>query len=206
MDIEIVDLTEKNFNLHSFDEFEFRQDVTSCWRYGKQGYNLTPVSYTDDENSQRKKQHAKRILESIKSDCVAFGAVHNGMLVGFAVLDKKIFGKSARYMNLSELYVSRPFRENGTGKCAYFLLQSVPTRIISPRRCRVPACRHNRTASATVAYLPRKSTRTFLKKNRSTYNLNLFYKFNGGWQDTYIRPQWSLRRISRRSPPSLPPF
>ena len=116
MDIEIVDLTENNFNLHSFDEFEFRQDVTSCWRYGKQGYNLTPVSYTDDENSQRKKQHAKRILESIKSDCVAFGAVHNGMLVGFAVLDKKIFGKSVHYMNLSELYVSRPHRGKGTGK------------------------------------------------------------------------------------------
>lgn len=119
MDIEIVDLTENNFNLHSFDEFEFRQDVTSCWRYGKQGYNLTPVSYTDDENSQRKKQHAKRILESIKSDCVAFGAVHNGMLVGFAVLDKKIVGKSARYMNLSELYVSRPFRGNGAGKLLF---------------------------------------------------------------------------------------
>ena len=83
---------EKNFNANSLDNFILNQNVSRCWRYIDRSYKLTPVSYTEDWNLSQRRAVAKKIIDGVKCGSAAVLAVIGGEVVGFALIDGRLFG------------------------------------------------------------------------------------------------------------------
>lgn len=109
-------LTDQNFYLHSLDSFIRRQDVKECWRRVNGALTLLPVTYIEDWDLGERRETAKEILEELQNGGLAYGALCDGEIVGFAVLAAALFGSREQYMDLSLFYVSEPFRQMGIGK------------------------------------------------------------------------------------------
>ncbi len=103
----------KTINL---DSFERLQHVEECWRKEDGEYKLLPVKYTEDWSLSEKRELAQRISDGLASGNIAFGAVINGEVAGFAYLDTRLFGSKSQYMDLAEFYVSAPYRRTGIGR------------------------------------------------------------------------------------------
>lgn len=114
--IKIVKLNGENFNETSLDYFILKQKVTRCWRKVNDIYKLLPVSYTEEWGLQKLREIAKKIIEANNCCSSAIGAVLNNSVIGFALLGNKLFGSDKQYIDLSEFYVSEPFRRQGIGK------------------------------------------------------------------------------------------
>lgn len=114
-----VTLTVENFNSGSLDYFIRRQEVKECWRRVGGKLVLLPVSYTEDWDLQERRKMAAAIREGLQNGCTAYGALHEGKLVGFAVLGQALFGKNRQYIDLAEFYVSEPLRGKGIGRALF---------------------------------------------------------------------------------------
>lgn len=109
-------LGEANFNAASLDGFQRRQEVFRCWRKTDDGYKLAPVHYVEDWDLTERRQLAQRILKTVSDGGLAYGAIKNGEVIGFALLDGALFGSKNQYIDLAEFYVSTPYRGMGVGK------------------------------------------------------------------------------------------
>ncbi len=112
---------EKNFNANSLDNFILNQNVSRCWRYIDRSYKLTPVSYTEDWNLSQRRAVAKKIIDGVKCGSAAVLAVIGGEVVGFALIDGRLFGGENKYADLAEFYVCKPFRRKGIGERLFTL-------------------------------------------------------------------------------------
>lgn len=78
-------------------------------------YVLTSVSYTETWDFSERREMALKILCAVEKGQAAFGAVADGVTVGFALLGGSLFGRGGQYIDLSEFYVSENFRRQGIG-------------------------------------------------------------------------------------------
>lgn len=116
-----TELTASNFFNNSLDDFKRYQKVENCWRKFGDSYALTPVRYTEDWSLLERREMAKKILQDISSGSLAYGAVIDNKIVGFALIDNALFGSDKQYIDLKEFYVSEPFRRKGIGKALFNL-------------------------------------------------------------------------------------
>ena len=114
--VQIVQLNSGNFNENSLDHFVLKQHVTKCWRKVKGEYKLLSVCYVEEWNLSERKAMAQKIIFAMQSGCTAFAAVLDRTVIGFALISNELFGKSKQYADLSEFYVSEPFRRKGIGE------------------------------------------------------------------------------------------
>ncbi len=105
----------QNFKETSLDRFILRQRVRECWRKQGGSYVLTPQNYTEEWDLPARREKAHKILAALKEGGRALLAEKNGTIVGFALLAGGLFGKSCRYADLAEFYVSEPLRGQGIG-------------------------------------------------------------------------------------------
>lgn len=115
----IVELTSANFFARSLDDFERRQSVEHCWRKTGNGYSLLPVVYTEDWSLSERREMARKILYQLSLGSVAYGAMQDGRIVGFALVINQRFGSENQYVDLAEFYVSAPYRRKGIGKALF---------------------------------------------------------------------------------------
>lgn len=118
-DIKFLRLDNKNFNVNSLDGFILNQRVTACWRKVNNTYNLLPADYTEQWNPAARRQVAAKIISAVDSGAVAHAAAFKGKIIGFALIDNNLFGSRNQYADLSEFYVSEPFRRRGIGKILF---------------------------------------------------------------------------------------
>lgn len=107
-----------------FAFFDRTQVVTKCWRKIDGEWLIKDVPFIDNwsqEEYQEGVQYLKRVIE-LKGYVV--GAFYNGQLKGFASVEYAIFGASAKYMNLSNIHVSKDMRQNGIGKKLFHLAKN----------------------------------------------------------------------------------
>ncbi len=116
MIIKYKKLSAENFSPASLDNFQRYQEVFYCWRNVNGEYTLQPVHYIEDWDLCEKRKLAERILKGIIGGCLAYAAIMNGEIVGFAFLESKLFGSEKQYIDLAEFYVSKPQRRLGIGK------------------------------------------------------------------------------------------
>jgi len=114
-----VELTADNFYFNSLDNFERRQIVKNCWRKVGDGYTLTSVAYIEEWSLSERRELAEKILHCVSSGSVAYGAMENNSIVGFALIIDKRFGSKNQYVDLAEFYVSEPYRRKGIGKVLF---------------------------------------------------------------------------------------
>lgn len=109
-------LTADNFSINSLDNFVRRQNVKKCWRKAGNDYVLLPVAYTEEWSLSECREFAKKILYQVSLGSIAYGAIENNRIVGFALVTNKRFGSKNQYVDLAEFYVSEPYRRKGIGK------------------------------------------------------------------------------------------
>ena len=116
------ELNHENFNEHSMDDFIRHQNVTESWRMIDGEMVLKPTVFVQDWSLEKRQQTAKDIVEGFDSKTISgFGAFDDGKYIGHAVLETRIFGSTASYMELTLFHLSEPYRGKGIGKKLFTL-------------------------------------------------------------------------------------
>ena len=103
-------LTEKNFTPSSLDSFKRTQTVKKVYRRQNEKYALVDMPYTEDWTLERKRKEAQFLRSS---ECIAYLALENNIVVGFTGLKKQLY---ASYMILDMMHVSADYRGKGIGR------------------------------------------------------------------------------------------
>lgn len=111
-----TELTAANFHFNSLDNFKRHQNVKNCWRKTGDGYALYPITYTEEWSLSECRKLAEKILFQLSLGSIAYGALVDNHIVGFALIINKRFGSEEQYVDLAEFYVSEPYRRKGIGK------------------------------------------------------------------------------------------
>lgn len=116
---QIVRLRLDNFNIYSLDNFIVKQRVTKCWRKVNGAYDLVPVRYTEEWNVSERREKAQKVIAELNRGATAFAAMADNGIIGLALAANILFGSKKQYIELSEFYVSEPFRRRGIGKSLF---------------------------------------------------------------------------------------
>ena len=108
--IRIELLSEKNFNEHSLDSYERKQDVKRVYRRDKSEYVLVNMPYIEDWSLEKKQQVARDISSD---EYISYIALDDDKVVGFIGLEKQLKNDC---MILDIIQVSLAYRGNGIGK------------------------------------------------------------------------------------------
>ena len=114
-------LNTDNFTGHSLDDFVRRQTVTECWRKTDNDWKLVPNVYEENWPQVHCRKIAEEVLHHINLDQTGFGAFDGGRIIGFAAVSHRIFGVTARYVQLVCLQISEDYRRQGIGRKLFSL-------------------------------------------------------------------------------------
>lgn len=110
------ELSVNDIDISMFNSFDRRQNVTKCRRKVNGKWIIKEVAFIDNW-SQREYEEGTRYLKNlINAGGYVVGAFCNEHLKGFMSVENKTFGINFKYMNLSNIHVSRDMRGNGIGR------------------------------------------------------------------------------------------
>ena len=101
------------------DSFRRHQKVERCWRKRDGKLVLIHHAYVETWDAEDKREVTEGLLRCVKNGGRVLGAFRNGTLAGFASVEGALFGKDNPYANLSMLYVSNEYRNQGIGKILF---------------------------------------------------------------------------------------
>ena len=110
------ELTVNDVDLSMFAFFDRTQNVTKCWRKINDEWLIKDVPFIDNWSEEEYQEGVQYLKNLIKSNGYVIGAFYNGQLKGFTSVEPVIFGTHAKYMDLSNIHVSRDMRGQGIGK------------------------------------------------------------------------------------------
>ena len=110
-----------NFSGHSLDGFVRRQTVTECWRKINNDWKLVPNAYEENWSQAQCRKMAEEMLRDINLDQTGFGAFDGERIIGFVIVSHRIFGASARYVQLVCFQISEEYRRQGIGRRLFSL-------------------------------------------------------------------------------------
>ncbi len=144
-------LDEHNFNINSLDDFKRYQEVNECYRLKDNGYALLPVKYTEDWSIEELRKLSGKIAKGLNNGNIALGAFANGKIVGFAYIDKTLFGSNGQYIDLAEFYVSTPYRNMGIGR-RLFNMASIKAKRLGASKLYISAHSAKESVAAYLSY------------------------------------------------------
>ena len=103
-------LTDKNFNEHSLDFYERKQDVKRVYRREGSEYVLVDMPSVEDWSLEKKRQVAKDISSA---GYITYIALDSDSVVGFIGLKKELHNE---YMILDMMHTSAAYRGKGIGR------------------------------------------------------------------------------------------
>ena len=109
-------LDHNNFTDHSLDGFVRHQMVTECWRKIDNDWKLVPNVYEENWSQAQCRKMAEDVVHHINLDQTGFGAFDGERIIGFATVSHRIFGVTARYVQLVCLQISEDYRRQGIGR------------------------------------------------------------------------------------------
>ena len=114
-------LDNNNFTGNSLDDFVRHQTVTECWRKIDNDWKLVPNVYEENWSQAQCREIAEDVVHHINLDQTGFGAFDGERIIGFATVSHRIFGVTARYVQLVCLQVSEDYRRQGIGRRLFSL-------------------------------------------------------------------------------------
>lgn len=98
-------------------EIDPSQWIEKVWRNIDGNYQLITINYMEDDWPDGYEKYRDALKATIKSGGTAIGAfADNDKLVGFVTLNNQFFGKTAKYLLLDSMFISRQCRNLGIGK------------------------------------------------------------------------------------------
>ena len=114
-------LDHHNFTGHSLDDFVRRQTVTECWRKIDNDWKLVPNVYEENWPQAQCRKMAEEMVHQINLDQTGFGAFDGERIIGFATVSHRIFGVTAKYVQLVCFQISEYYRRQGIGRRLFSL-------------------------------------------------------------------------------------
>lgn len=99
-----------------FAFFDRTQNVTKCWRKVNGKWMIQDVPFLDNWSEEDYQEGVPYLKNLISSGGYVVGAFYEGRLKGFASVEPAIFGAYSKYLNLSNIHVSRDMRGHGIGR------------------------------------------------------------------------------------------
>lgn len=114
--IEYKALWVDDINRSLFEHFDRTQIVTKCRRKINGEWSIVDAPFVDNWSEEEYRSGVDYLKSLVASGGYAVGAFCNGQLKGFMSVEPKLFGHHFRYMDLSNIHVSRDMRGSGIGK------------------------------------------------------------------------------------------
>ena len=109
-------LNNTNFTGHSLDGFVRHQTVAECWRQINNEWKLVPNVYEENWSLEQRREIAEDVVHHMNLDQTGFGAFEGERIIGFATVSRRIFGMTARYVQLVCFQISEEYRRQGIGR------------------------------------------------------------------------------------------
>ena len=98
-------------------EIDPSQWIEKAWRDVDGHLELVSINYMENDWPDGYETYRDELKNTIISGGVAVGAFNEkDCLVGFVTINHSFFGKTARYLLLESMFVSRPYRGSGLGR------------------------------------------------------------------------------------------
>lgn len=110
------EIKEEEIGFSLFEHFDRSQQVTKCRRRTDGIWTVRNIEFTDDWSGDDIFRLILQLKTNAKNGGFVYGAFIKGQLKGFASVDPDFFGTVCRYLDLSNIFVSRDFRRSGIGK------------------------------------------------------------------------------------------
>lgn len=118
------ELAADDMDLSLFAFFDRTQIVTKCWRKIDGKWVIKDVPFVDNWSEKEYQEGVQYLRNLILSNGYVVGALDHGQFKGFASVEPDLFGTHAKYMNLSNLHVSRERRGQGIGRKLFALAKA----------------------------------------------------------------------------------
>lgn len=110
------ELSAAEIEISLFSFFDRTQNVTKCWRKINGEWVIKDIAFVDNWSDEEYREGAEYLRQLIISGGYVLGAFCERKLKGFVSVEPAIFGANTKYMNLSNIHVSRDMRGQGIGK------------------------------------------------------------------------------------------
>jgi len=102
------------------------QFITRAWRVVNGKRQLVEINYHDSDWPNGYEHHFNSLRATVLSEGEAIGAFDkSGKLIGFATINRKVFGETFNYVLLDQLFISLEYRNKGIGKKLFFIIADI---------------------------------------------------------------------------------
>ena len=101
------------------DTFAHSQKITKKWIKNCDDWVLTDVSILREWSSEKRIWISEYMCQQMNRGGTVLGVFYNNILVGFCCLDGVLSGESAKYANLTMLFVDDNWKRMGIGKMLF---------------------------------------------------------------------------------------
>lgn len=110
------DITLDECDVDLLRTFNRYQEVNRCWRFENGEWLLKDIHFIEQWESVDKENKISSIIWCIEHDGAAIGAFDEERIIGFATVDRNLFGRKNEYVQLGMLFISYGNRNIGIGK------------------------------------------------------------------------------------------
>ncbi len=102
------------------DTFAHSQKITKKWIKNREDWVLTDVSILREWSPEKRIWISEYMSQQIKRGGITVGAFYGAQLIGFCCVDGVVSGDSAKYANLTMLFIDDAWKRNGVGKILFW--------------------------------------------------------------------------------------
>lgn len=106
-------------NRELFSHFIRLQEVTECWRLEENQWIIREDPFVDDWTEEDYRQLLSQLRKTLAEGGLVWSAFSQGHLKGFVSVEAVFFGTEQKYLDLSNLHVSRDLRRHGIGTALF---------------------------------------------------------------------------------------
>lgn len=123
-DVFLRPLEQEEISPALFSHFIRRQEVDLCWRRIDGRWTIRPDPFVDDWTSDDLSSLSRQLHAVHAAGGLVLGAFRGEELKAFASVDPHLFGGPNRYLDLTNLHVSRELRGRGLGRILFRAAQN----------------------------------------------------------------------------------
>lgn len=101
------------------DTFAHSQKITKQWIKKREDWVLTDVSILREWSPEKRIWISEYMSQQINRGGITVGAFCGAQLIGFCCVDSVLSGNSAKYANLTMLFIDDAWKRNGIGKLLF---------------------------------------------------------------------------------------
>ena len=114
--MQIKDLTIDDITPDMFLNFNHRQIITKQWVKYSNTWELAATSSIREWNKEKRIWIPKYLCQQIERGGAAAAAFDNDTFIGFCCMDGGLAGETAKYANMTMLFVDDKWKRKGVGK------------------------------------------------------------------------------------------